>query len=285
MASAPLLQRARREIRTQILGMIGSGGGAGSSRAPSDAGLFGPRSSAWRVHRDVTSMMIGGVGALLLQMLHPGALAGVWDHTDFRGDMAGRLRGTARFISGTTYGSTEDAEGLIARVRAIHDKVSGALPDGTPYSANDPELLTWVHVAEVRSFLAAYLRYREPLLPPADQDRYFREMAVVARKLGAGRVPTSRAEVAEYLDAMRPRLKADERTKTVAEALLSQPAPARAIAPAYGLMMQAGVDLLPGWAAEMHGFRRPPLRRPAIALGALGVGQIVRWAMRDPATA
>ena len=281
------MQGFRSQLRSQILGMIGAGErvDGGSSPAPSDSGLFGPRSSSWRVHRDVNAMMIGGVGALLTQMLHPGALAGVWDHSDFRHDMAGRLRRTARFISGTTYGSTEEAEALIARVRAIHGKVSGRLADGTPYSADDPELLTFVHVAEVRSFLAAYLRYREPLLPPADQDRYFAETAIIARKLGAAQVPASRAEVASYLEAVRPRLRADERSRTVAQELLTQPAPSRTLAPAYGLMMQAGIDLLPDWAAQMHGFRRPPLRRPAVALGAIGMGQVMRWAMRDPAAA
>src|SRR3546814_3700279 len=82
-------------------------------------------------------MMIGGVSALLLQMLHPGVLAGVWDHSNFRSDMLGRLRRTAQFISGTTYGSREQALALISRVKAIHDHVHGQLPDGTPYSAQD----------------------------------------------------------------------------------------------------------------------------------------------------
>src|SRR3546814_1166840 len=84
----------------------------------------------------------------LLQMLHPGVLAGVWDHSNFRSDMLGRLRRTAQFISGTTYGSREQALALISRVKAIHDHVHGQLPDGTPYSAHDPDLLTWVHVTE-----------------------------------------------------------------------------------------------------------------------------------------
>ncbi|MDR4308737.1 DUF2236 domain-containing protein [Chelatococcus sambhunathii] len=280
----PLIRRARRELKSQVLDMVGAGSGGGSSPRE-DEGLFGPRSSAWRVHRDVTSMMIGGVGALLLQMLHPGALAGVWDHSDFHKDMAGRLRRTARFISGTTYGSTEQAEALIARVRAIHGRIAGRLPDGTLYSANDPDLLTWVHVAEVRSFLTAHLRYREALFPPADQDRYLAEMAIVAKKLGASDVPTTRREVEDYLEAMRPRLVADERTRAVARALLSQRPPNLALAPAYGLMMRAGIDLLPDWAARMHGLRRPPIGRPAVALGAIGIGSVVRWAMRDPAAA
>src|SRR3978361_242231 len=101
-------------------------------------GLFGPQSVAWRVHGDVASMMVGGVAGLLLQMLHPAVLAGVWDHSNFRADMHGRLRRTARFIALTTYGGRDDAEAQIARVRSIHDRVRGTLPDGTPYCANDP---------------------------------------------------------------------------------------------------------------------------------------------------
>src|SRR6202000_2673014 len=102
---------------------------------------------------------------LLMQMLHPGALAGVWDHSDFRRDMSGRLKRTARFIAGTTYGDRAEAQEFIDRVRNVHARVVGTLDDGTPYAADDPDLLTWVHVAEVSSFLAAYLRYVDPNLP------------------------------------------------------------------------------------------------------------------------
>jgi uncharacterized protein (DUF2236 family) len=127
-------------------------------------------------------MLIGGITALLLQMLHPKALAGVWDHSGFRDDMIGRLNQTARYIAGTTYGSTAEAEKLLDRVKAVHDRVHGTLPDGSSYSANDPHLLTWVHVAEVGSFLEAYLRYCEPGLSPSDQDRYFSEVLIATEK-------------------------------------------------------------------------------------------------------
>ena len=109
-------------------------------------------------------MMTGGVSALLLQALHPMALAGVWDHSTFRTDILGRLRRTATFIAGTTYGNKHDALALIERVKRIHLSVTGMAPDGRPYRASDPELLTWVHVAEVSSFLKAHLRYVNPLL-------------------------------------------------------------------------------------------------------------------------
>ncbi len=130
---------ARRLIQSQVRQLFGTAeGDVPSEDPPGDAGLFGPGSACWRVHGDFTSMMIGGVSALLLQMLHPAALAGVWDHTDFRRNMTGRLRRTANFIAGTTYGPTVEALGLIDRVRAIHDRVEGETTDGTHYSANDP---------------------------------------------------------------------------------------------------------------------------------------------------
>jgi uncharacterized protein (DUF2236 family) len=250
-----------------------------------DVGLFGPASACWKVHGDFTSMMVGGVAALLLQMLHPGPLAGVWDHSNFRRDMSGRLRRTARFIAGTTYGDRAEAEGLIARVNAIHAQVAGTLPDGEPYAARDPELLTFVHVAEVHSFLAAYLRYVDPAFPAAEQERYLRETAEIARRLGAPDPPQSRAQVAAYLRAARPKLRYDARTREVTRALLSQPAPSLAAAPALSITFDAAKDLLPDWAAQMHGFRLSGAHRAAVRLGAMGLARSMRWALVNSAEA
>lgn len=250
------------------------------TRPPGDRGLFAPDSVAWRVHGDFTAMMIGGVASLLLQMLHPAALAGVWDHSGFRDDMQGRLRRTAQFISATTFGSTATAEGMIARVRAIHDRVQGTLADGTPYAATDPALLTWVHVAEIACFLAAYRRYVDPAMPTADADAYVVEMADLARRLGAADVPETQAAVEAYLAAMRPALRFDHRTREVARALMEQPAPTLALAPFRRLTMDAAVDLLPGWAAAMHGLSRPLPQRAGARMGVAGVGRVMRWALR-----
>jgi uncharacterized protein (DUF2236 family) len=269
----------RREIQHQVHQLVGLGGEVDLDRG--DAGLFGPGSAAWRVHADFTAMMIGGVSSLLLQMLHPGALGGVWDHSNFRKDMQGRLRRTAQFISGTTYGSREQAERLIDRVRTIHDHVQGTLPDGTIYSANDPALLTWVHVAEVRSFLAAHLRYRGDAFSPAAQDRYYAEMAVIARRLGAMNVPVSRKEIEAYIREVRPALRSDGRTREVAAALLGQPAPTMLAGPFRDVTIEAGIDLLPRWAADMHGLSVGPVRRHMVRAGAQGIGAILRWALND----
>lgn len=276
---------ARTLIQRQVRQLFGRAEGEiPADDPPGDAGLFGPDSACWRVHGDFTSMMIGGVSALLLQMLHPAALAGVWDHTDFRRDMSGRLRRTANFIAGTTYGPTDTALALIDRVRAIHDRVEGRLPDGAPYTANDPELLTWVHVAEVSSFLGAWIRHRDPGFAPADQDRYYAETATIARRLGATEVPVSRSEVSAYLARMRPRLRADYRTREVARALLTQKANP-AMAPFMTLVFRAGQDLLPPWAAQMHGVSAPLASGPALRLGAGAVGAMLRWALPNGAEA
>ncbi|MDO6414828.1 oxygenase MpaB family protein [Sphingomonas sp. BIUV-7] len=276
------MESLRRAIQDQVHGLVGFGSGElDLDRPPGDEGLFGPQSACWRVHGDFTSMMIGGTSALLLQMLHPLALAGVWDHSDFERDRAGRLRRTAQFVAGTTYGAKAEAERLIDRVRTIHDRVAGVLPDGTPYSANDPELLTWVHVAEASSFLAAYLRYRDSAFPAAEQDRYYDETALVAERLGAREVPRSRRAVETYLQAVRPQLRADERTRAVAAALLDQPSPHPLLLPVGKLLAGAAIDLLPAWARALHRYRMPEMGRSPLRLGVHGVGRVLRWALTD----
>jgi uncharacterized protein (DUF2236 family) len=199
--------------------------------------------------------------------------------------MIGRLNRTAQYIAGTTYGPTAEAERLLERVKFVHDRVLGTLPDGTTYSANDPHLLTWVHVAEVSSFLQAYLRYCDPKLSRSDQDRYFAEVALFARRLGAENVPVTRSEVEEYLLSMRPELLYDERTSEVASVLLSQPAPSFLLRPFRDVSMDAAADLLPEWAARMHGLDLSRTRRQLARTGAHGIRAVMRPALRDtPAT-
>ena len=251
---------------------------AGDSFEPGE-GLFATGAVSRRVHGDVTTMMIGGVSALLLQMLHPGALGGVWDHSNFREDMLGRLRRTARFIAVTTYGRLEDAEAAITRVRRVHDYVHGTLPDGTPYDANDPRLLVWVHVTELISFVGAYRRYRQPGMSRAEEDSYFAENAVVAQRLGADEVPRTRSEADAYLRAVRRELVCNARTREVAQVLLNHRSHKAAAQPVVDLLMRAGIDQLPDWARKMHGFTMMPGERTALRLGAAGLTRTVGWAM------
>jgi uncharacterized protein (DUF2236 family) len=267
----------RHAIRDQIRGLVGSRAGLPPVR-PEDS-FYPPGSACRKVHGDFTSMMVGGVSALLMQMLHPAALAGVWDHSNFRGDILGRLKGTAQFISTTTFGSVDEAYQAIERVRGIHDRVNGTLPDGTPYSANDPELLTFVHIAGASSFLRAYRIYRNPRFDRTAQDLYYKEAAEIALKLGAERVPRSVREVEAFIDEIRPALRADDRTREIRRAILEQRPPSLAMAPFQHLVLTAGVDLLPDWAAQMHGLTVPRIGRPAVRAGTKGVGALVRWAL------
>jgi uncharacterized protein (DUF2236 family) len=244
----------------------------------SDDALFDPGTVVWGVHGDVTTMMVGGVAALLLQMLHPAVLAGVWDHSNFRTDMLGRLRRTARFIAMTTYGARDEAETAMAQVRGIHDHVGGVLPDGTPYRAGDPKLLAWVHVSEATSFLDAWIRYSEPAMSATDQDRYFAEFARIPKALGADPVPRSRAEANALIAAMRPELAVDARTREVAALVLNQPARSLLAGPVQAITFQAAVDLLPDWAQQMHGLGPPRLTRPLVRAGTFGIARTLRWA-------
>lgn len=212
-------------------------------------------------------------------MLHPAVLAGVWDHSNFRHDMPGRLRRTARFIALTTYGGAEEAEAALARVRAIHRRVGGLLPDGTRYSAVDPQLLGWVHATESLCFLNAWLRFAEPGMSQADQDRYFAEVAIVAERLGADAVPRSRAGILALIRDIRPQLRVDRRTREVAHILLHRRAPPRDAVP-LAVIRRSAVDLLPAWARAMHGLRPSGLSRPLVERGTLAMRGTLRWAFR-----
>ena len=253
------------------------------SQPPGDPGLFGPESIVWPVHGDFTSMLCGGISALLLQMLHPSALAGVWDHSSFREDMLGRLRRTSQFVAVTTFGNRADALTLIERVKRIHLQVNGVDAYGNPYAASDPTLLTWVHVAEASSFLAAHLRYKNPALSAAEQDRYYAEAARVAEALGAQQVPKSRLAVAEWMQQMRPELRCDARTREVIRLLRQAPAPSSMAQLAMGSMMEAGMALLPAWAQQMSGLTINARRQATIDRRIGLIAALLRWSVRNGA--
>jgi uncharacterized protein (DUF2236 family) len=243
----------------------------------SNQALFKPGSAIWRVHGDVTTMMIGGIAALLLQMLHPAVLAGVWEFSAFRDDLIGRLRRTARFIAVTTYADEDAALAVIARVKAIHREVRGRLPDGSPYAADDPDLLAWVHACEAQCFLEAWLRYGNPGMSLRDQDRYVAESGRVALMLGADPVPETRAEVAAMIEATRPRLRSDERTEAVRQIVIAPPAP-KFSTPVQRVLSDAAIGLLPVWAREMHGLPSRPLNELLASGGATAIATALRWA-------
>jgi uncharacterized protein (DUF2236 family) len=232
----------------------------------------------WRVHADA-SMFPGGVAALLLQSLHPLAMAGVAGHSGYRGDPWGRLQRTSGFLATTTFGTVADAEAAIARVRAVHERVRGSDDLGRPYRASDPHLLRWVHVAEASSFLAAYQQYAADPLTPAEADTYVEQSALVAGLLGAADLPTTVSGLHDALTGFRPELEATPAARDAARFLLLDPPLPWAARPGYGLIATGGVALLPGWARLA--LRLPvagPVTLAARGLGGLGT-RAVRWAM------
>jgi uncharacterized protein (DUF2236 family) len=273
-----MLAPVRRALVKQVRSTFNDRAKGETPVPASDQALFPRGSVIRRVHGDVTSMMVGGIAALLTQMLHPQALAGVWDHSDVHEDMLGRLRRTARFIAITTYGHRDSALAAIAKVKRIHDQVSGTLPDGTPYRADDPRLLAWVHVAGAVNFLDAWRRYAEPKMSRGDQDMYFAQSGEIARMLGANPVPENRAAAERLIRDFRHELRAGARSREFRDLVLGARAASLAEAGVQKLLMSAAVDLLPAWARNMHGLSIVPLTASPIRAATFGLASTIRWA-------
>ncbi|GAA3393209.1 oxygenase MpaB family protein [Cryptosporangium minutisporangium] len=226
----------------------------------SDLGLYGPESVTWRIHAD-PSIAVGGLRALLLQALHPVAMAGVSANSGYRQDPWGRLLRTTEFVATTTFGTASAAEEAAGRVRRLHRRLTAVDPDtGEAHPVDDPSLLLWVHCCEVDSFL--YAARRGGLrLSDADADRYLAEQVRQARLIGltpdAVDVPRTTTELAAYFDEMRPRLRA---TRPAYEGLKLLSAPpmrwwvrwATPAAPSWGALVAMGFGLLPSWAKRMY---------------------------------
>lgn len=247
---------------------------------PSDEALFERNSPIRMVHADIVGMMVGGIRSLLLQMLHPHALQGVLDHSNFRQDMHGRLRRTAKFIAVTTFGHRDEAAKAIERVNRIHAAVGGVLPDGSAYAASDPRTLAWVHVAEATSFLAAYLRHVRPDMPGHEQDEYFRQFALIARALGADPVPLDRREAEMLFRELRKDLRPSPQARQVADLVLNQRPPGSPPA-VQALLGAEAVALLPGFARAMLGLEKPGLSAFPARAATWGMGKTLRWAFRQ----
>jgi uncharacterized protein (DUF2236 family) len=240
---------------------------------------FAPERPIRTVHAD-TAMFIGGLRALLLQSLHPLAMAGVADHSDYRGDPWGRLQRTADFLAATTFGPSAEAERAIAAVRRIHEHVRGTAPDGRPYSAGDPHLLRWVHVAEVDSFLRAHQRYGARPLDSTQRDGYVADMARIAHALGVPAPPTSERGLADQLRSFRPETRVTPAAREVARFLVLEPPLPFAARPVYGVLVAAAVGLLPRWARRSLLLPAPPVVDAAVVRpAATALVKTMRWAL------
>lgn len=258
-AGARLLDPARAHLRRAVRRSLGVPGDPPSHPSSPDE-VFLPQDSVARlVHGDLPSMIVGGLAALLLQTLHPLAMAGVAEHSSYREDPIGRFRRTASFVGATTFGTVAQAQHAINTVRDVHRHVHGTSPDGRRYSANDPELLTWVHVAEVHSFLRASERYGPYRLSAGERDRYYEETAGVARALGAQWVPRSAGEVEAYFLRVRPDLYAGSQALDARDFLLRGVARRPHDRAVHAAIAMAAVTVLPPWA-------RTELRIPSVPL-------------------
>ena len=280
MPPTPLSERLRLKLVERVRGVFNDVESGQQPVPTSDEALFPKDSPIRMVHADIVAMMVGGVRGLLLQMLHPHALQGVLDHSNFRTDMHGRLRRTARFIAVTTFGHRDDAMAAVDRVNRIHAKVGGTLPDGTAYSATDPRTLAWVHVAEATSFLAAYLRHVRPDMPGSEQDEYYRQFAVIARALGADPVPIDRREAEAIFRDLRTDLTASPAAREIAQLVLTQKPPGSPPA-VQALLGAEAVALLPPFARSMLALERPGLAAIPARAATWGLGKTLRWAFRQ----
>ncbi|MCX5384804.1 oxygenase MpaB family protein [Streptomyces sp. NBC_00083] len=244
---------------------------------------FAPDSPVRTVHGDA-SMFIGGIAALLLQSLHPLAMAAVAGHSGYKGDPWGRLQRTSTFLAVTTFGTADHAQHAVDQVRAVHTRIRGTAPDGRRYRADDPHLLTWVYTAEAYCFLRAHQRFGARPLTPEQGDRYVAEAARVAQALGADTTPTGTAGLLRRLDDYRPELRATPAAREAARFLLLTPPLPWAARPAYGVLAANAVGLLPGWARRALTLPHVPVvEETLVRLGGHGMTRTIRWAMRPPA--
>jgi uncharacterized protein (DUF2236 family) len=278
----PDLEVVRQSLGRSLFGMVaGPDGPANRARIHETPGprWFTEDRPIRRVHADA-SMFVGGLRALLLQSLHPLAMAGVAEHSDYRGDPWGRLQRTSTFLAVTTYGPAADAQRAVDKVRGIHQRVHGIAPDGRPYSAADPHLLEWVHIAEIDSFLLAHQLYGAAPLDQSGRDGYVADTARVAMALGVPNPPLTEKELRERIDTFRPELSGTAAARDAARfLLLTPPLPIAARAP-YGLLAATAVSMLPAWARMpllLPYF--PPIEATVIRVtGRVLVGGI-RWAL------
>ncbi len=226
------------------------------------------------------SMYVGGIRALLLQSLHPLAMAGVAGHSGYKDDPWGRLQRTADYVATTTYATIPDAEAMIARVRDIHTRIRGTLPDGRAYAASDPHLLTWVHCAEIDSFLTAHQVYGAAPLSPPECDTYVEQSAISARLLGVTNPPTTYRGLQRTLSSYGGELEFSEATADVIDLLLENPPLPSAVQPGYRMLAEGAVAILPATARRLLGL---PTGRLGDALRRRPMGRVgttaVRWAL------
>ncbi|WP_369211591.1 oxygenase MpaB family protein [Streptomyces flavofungini] len=247
---------------------------------------FPPDDPVRVVHAD-SAMFVGGLTALLLQSLHPAAMAAVAAHSGYRGDPWGRLHRTSTFLARTTYGTAASAQAACDRLNAMHTAISGVSAQGIAYRASDPHLLKWVHMAEADSFLRAHQRFGARTLSAEEADGYVRGMARIARALGVTDPPRTVEELQAGLRSYRTELRCTPEARECTRYLLFRPPLPLPAWPLYAVLAANAVSLLPPWAAaELHLGRCARAERWAVRPAGGAVTGLIRWALRDaPPTA
>lgn len=284
----PLRRRLSTALRSRVAGPDADARAAAIWLAPGER-RFAATDPICRVHNHA-GMYAGGLRALLLQSLHPLAMAGVGEHSGYRGDPWGRLQRTSEFIAMTTFGPVEGAQRVLDRINRVHGTVHGSAPDGRQYDARDPHLLTWVHVAEIDSFLTAYQRYSRTPLSAVEADTYVEQTGWAAGALGVPEPPRTVAQLRSSLASYRPELALTDGARDATAFLLREPPLPLVARPGYWMLAAGAVSMLPDYARDLLDLRvagrLDPIAerlvlRPAGWLGTSAVG----WALSEPTDA
>jgi uncharacterized protein (DUF2236 family) len=251
-----------------------------------DPGLVGPGSVSWELHGDLGAVAAAGLAAIVMEILHPAVMDGVYTQSSYRTQTERRARNTFGYVMVTTFGSTKAAERTIGRVRRMHERVNGTLPDGRTYEAMDPRLIGWVHSCIPWAIMTAYDRYRRPL-STAEKDRYLAEQAVIGRLGGAGDIPETAAELRDYVEAMRPELAVTEQTREFLDFLTAGGRAPSWLAPLERAQarfnLRASMSLMPDWARRLTGHDHPELaQRLFVDPSNRANSALISWAFGTP---
>jgi len=255
--------------------------------APGDPGLIGPGSMSWELHSDIGAIGAAGLAAIIMEILHPSVMAGVYTQSSYRTQTFRRAQATFAYVVITTFGNTTAAQRTIARVRQMHEQVKGTTPDGRPYYAMDPALIGWVHTAIPWAIMEAFNRYRRPM-SVAEKNRYLAEQAVIGRLGGAGDIPVTVDQLSDYIEAMRPQLAVNEQTVEFLDFLVGAVEGSGRVNKFEQLLrrlsLHASMSLMPEWARRLTSLHHSELAQrlyfePTTRLNVA----LLRWAFEVPA--
>lgn len=278
-----LSERLRQHIVTQIEATGGRHDEAAIyAGAPGDPGLAGgPGSMSWEINGDLASLAVGGTAAIIMEILHPSVMAGVFTQSSYRTEPLRRARNTLGYVLRTTFGTTAAATRVIEQVKAIHGRVGGTRPDGVAYRALDPELIGWVHTCIPWAVMSAYDRYRRPL-SLEEKNRYLTEQAVIGRMGGTDWVPETVAELDAYVERMRPRMAFNEQTAEFIDFLAGRTddlpvGRGERVDRWFGI--RSSMLLMPAWARRLTATElSPSMQRLVLHPNNRLKARIVRWA-------